>query len=159
MKKLMLATAIAAAAVGTVAQAETLRWARAGDALTLDPHAQNEGPTSAMLHQIMEPLVMRDMTGAVVPALATSWAPSEDNPNVWVFNLREGVKYHDGADFDSEDVVFSLNRAMTKDSDYKELLASVKEVRANGPMTVEIETDGPNPIMPNNLTNMFIMDQ
>lgn len=159
MKKLLLATAIAAAAVGTVAQAETLRWARAGDALTLDPHAQNEGPTSAMLHQIMEPLVMRDMTGAIVPALATSWAPSEDNPNVWVFNLREGVKYHDGADFDSEDVVFSLNRAMTKDSDYKELLASVKEVRANGPLSVEIETDGPNPIMPNNLTNMFIMDE
>ncbi len=159
MKKLLLATAIAACASGTAVQAETLRWARAGDALTLDPHAQNEGPTSAMMHQIMEPLVMRDMTGAVVPALATSWAPSEDNPNVWVFNLREGVKYHDGADFDSADVVFSLNRAMTKDSDYKELLASVKEVRAAGPLTVEIETDGPNPIMPNNLTNMFIMDQ
>ena len=53
------------------AQAETLRWARAGDALTLDPHAQNEGPTSALAHQIMEPLVMRDMTGAIVPALAT----------------------------------------------------------------------------------------
>jgi peptide/nickel transport system substrate-binding protein len=158
MKILLLATAISASLAGTMAQAETLRWARAGDALTLDPHAQNEGPTSAMLHQIMEPLVMRDMSGAMVPALATSWAPSEDNPNVWVFNLREGVKYHDGSDFDSEDVVFSLNRAMTKDSDYKELLASVKEVRASGPMTVEIETDGPNPIMPNNLTNMFIMD-
>ncbi len=159
MKKLLLATAVAACAAGSMAQAETLRWARAGDALTLDPHAQNEGPTSALLHQIMEPLVMRDMTGAMVPALATSWAPSEENPNVWVFNLREGVKYHDGADSDSEDVVFSLNRAMTPDSDYKELLASVKEVRASGPMTVEIETDGPNPIMPNNLTNMFIMDK
>lgn len=159
MKKLLLAAAVAACAAGSMAQAETLRWARAGDALTMDPHAQNEGPTSAMLHQIMEPLVMRDMTGAMVPALATSWAPSEDNPNVWVFNLREGVKYHDGADFDSEDVVFSLNRAMTPDSDYKELLASVTEVRAAGPMTVEIETDGPNPIMPNNLTNMFIMDK
>lgn len=159
MKKLMLATAVAACAAGSIAQAESLRWARAGDALTLDPHAQNEGPTSALLHQIMEPLVMRDMSGAMVPALATSWAPSEENPNVWVFNLREGVKYHDGADFDSEDVVFSLNRAMTPDSDYKELLASVKEVRAAGPMTVEIETDGPNPIMPNNLTNMFIMDK
>lgn len=159
MKKLLLATAITALASAGAAQAETLRWARAGDALTLDPHAQNEGPTSAMLHQIMEPLIMRDMTGAIVPVLATSWAPSEANPNVWVFNLREGVKYHDGADFDSEDVVFSLNRAMTTDSDYKELLASVKEVRAADSMTVEIETDGPNPLMPNNLTNMFIMDK
>ena len=69
------------------------------------------------------------------------------------------MTFHDGAAFDSEDVVFSLNRAMTPDSDFKELLASVKEVRAAGPYTVEIETNGPNPIMPNNLTNMFMMDK
>ena len=157
-KTLMLATsATAMIAAGT--SAETLRWTRAGDALTLDPHAQNEGPTSAMAHQIMETLVMRDHSGALVPSLATKWAPSEENPNVWVFKLREGVTFHDGAEFDSEDVVFSLNRAMTPDSDYKELLASVKEVRTPDKFTVEIETDGPNPIMPNNLTNMFMMDK
>lgn len=139
--------------------AETLRWARAGDSLTLDPHSQNEGPTSALAHQIMEPLVMRDMTGAIVPALATEWGPSETDPTVWVFKLREGVTYHDGAAFDSEDVVFSLNRAMTVDSDFKELLSSVVEVRAAGSHMVEIVTNGPNPIMANNLTNMFIMDK
>lgn len=142
-----------------LASAETLRWARAGDSLTLDPHAQNEGPTSALAHQIMEPLVMRDHSGAIVPALATEWAPSEEDPNVWVFNLREGVTFHDGATFDSSDVKFSLERAMTEDSDYKELLASVSEVRAPDANTIEIVTNGPNPIMPNNLTNMFIMDQ
>ena len=158
LKTLMIA-ASATAMIAASASAETLRWARAGDALTLDPHAQNEGPTSALAHQIMEPLVMRDMTGEMVPALATEWGPSEANPNVWTFKLREGVTYHDGAEFDSEDVVFSLNRAMTPDSDYKELLASVKEVRAVDKYTIEIETNGPNPIMPNNLTNMFIMDK
>lgn len=155
-------TALAAALLATTAMAasaETIRWARAGDALTLDPHAQNEGPTSALAHQIMEPLVMRDMTGAMVPALSTEWGPSEADPNVWTFKLREGVTYHDGAEFDSEDVVFSLNRAMTPDSDYKELLASVVEVRAPDKYTVEIVTNGPNPIMPNNLTNMFMMDK
>ncbi|TMM50623.1 ABC transporter substrate-binding protein [Sulfitobacter sabulilitoris] len=142
-----------------LASAETLRWARAGDSLTLDPHAQNEGPTTALNHQIMEPLVLRDMTGTMVPGLATQWAPSEENPNVWIFQLREGVTYHDGSEFDSEDVKFSLDRAMTADSDYKELLASVKEVRAADKYVIEIETNGPNPIMPNNLTNMFIMDK
>lgn len=141
------------------ANAETLRWARAGDALTLDPHAQNEGPTSGLAHQIMEPLVMRDMAGKIVPALATEWAPSKDDPNVWKFKLREGVKFHDGSEFDSEDVVFSFNRAMTKDSDYKELLASVKEVRADGKHGFDIVTNGPNPIMPSNLTNLFVMDK
>ncbi len=143
----------------SLASAETLRWARAGDSLTLDPHAQNEGPTSAFAHQVMEPLVMRDMDGKMVPALATAWGPDESDPNVWTFTLREGVSFHDGASFDSSDVKFSLERAMTKDSDYKELLASVVEVRAPDAMTIEIVTNGPNPIMPNNLTNLFIMDQ
>lgn len=143
----------------TLSYAETLRWARAGDALTLDPHAQNEGPTSTLAHQIMETLVMRDHFGALVPSLATSWMPSESDPNVWIFTLREGVTFHDGSTFDSSDVKFSLERAMTPDSDYKELLASVTEVRAPDATTIEIVTDGPNPIMPNNLTNMFIMDR
>ena len=134
-----------------LASATSLRWARSGDSLTLDPHAQNEGPTHTLAHQIYEPLVVRDMDAQMQPALATEWGPSEENPNVWVFKLREGVTFHDGAEFDSEDVVFSLNRAMTPDSDYKELLASVKEVRAPDKYTVEIETDGPNPIMPKNL--------
>jgi peptide/nickel transport system substrate-binding protein len=152
-------TAAVLAGTSSLVSAETLRWARAGDALTLDPHAQNEGPTTALNHQIMEPLLMRDMTGQIVPALATEWAPSKDDPNVWSFKLREGVTFHDGAEFDSEDVVFSFNRAMTPDSDFKELLASVKEVRATGKYTFEIVTNGPNPIMPSNLTNLFIMDE
>jgi len=158
VRHLLIAASALALVAGSVS-AETLRWARAGDALTLDPHAQNEGPTSALAHQIMEPLVMRDMTGAMVPALATDWGPSADDPNVWVFNLRQGVTFHDGAAFDSEDVKFSLDRAMTPDSDYKELLASVVEVRAPSAYVVEIVTDGPNPIMPNNLTNLFMMDK
>ncbi|VAW22164.1 ABC transporter, substrate-binding protein (cluster 5, nickel/peptides/opines), partial [hydrothermal vent metagenome] len=158
MKTMLLATLILAG-MSTFASAQTLRWARAGDALTLDPHAQNEGPTTALIHQIMEPLIIRDMSGAPVPALATEWGPSEEDPNVWWFKLREGVVFHDGAEFDSEDVVFSFNRAMTPDSDYKELLSSVTEVRANGKYGFEIVTNGPNPIMPSNLTNLFIMDK
>lgn len=146
-------------ATTSMASAETLRWARAGDALTLDPHAQNEGPTHTVRHQMYEPLIIRDVTGAFEAALATDWAPSADNPNVWVFNLREGVKFHDGADFTAEDVVFSINRAKQPNSDMKELINSIIDVRAVGDYQVEIETDGPNPILPANLTDLFIMDK
>ena len=162
IRTLLAATLLAGTmltATSTASWAETLRWARAGDALTLDPHAQNEGPTTALNHQIMEPLVVRDMSGEMVPALATEWAPDAENPNLWRFKLREGVKFHDGADFTSEDAVFSLKRAMTPDSDFKELLASVKDVRADGDYGLIIETNGPNPIMPSNLTNMFMIDK
>ncbi|MCG7627264.1 ABC transporter substrate-binding protein [Epibacterium sp. MM17-32] len=139
--------------------AETLRWARSGDALTLDPHAQNEGPTHTIRHQMYEPLIIRDVTGAFEPALATEWAPKEGDPNVWVFKLREGVKFHGGEDFTAEDVVFSFTRAKQENSDMKELIGSITEVRAVDDLTVEIVTDGPNPILPSNLTNLFIMDK
>ena len=72
----LLAAASAVALTAAAASAETLRWARAGDALTLDPHAQNEGPTHALAHQIYEGLLQRDMTGQIIPALATSWKPT-----------------------------------------------------------------------------------
>ena len=139
--------------------AETLRWARSGDALTLDPHAQNEGPTHTVRHQMYEPLIIRDTTGAFEPALATAWAPSESDPNVWVFTLRQGVTFHDGAAFTAEDVVFSFERAKQPNSDMKELIGSIVEVRAVDDYTVEMVTDGPNPILPSNLTNLFIMDK
>jgi len=151
---LLATTALSAAAVF----AETIRWARAAEALTLDPHSQNEGPTTTLMHQIYEPLIIRNMEGAMEPALALSWEPSSDNPNVWVFQLREGVTFHGGQEFNAEDVVFSLDRARTEASNFKELLTGVVEVRATGDYTVEVETDGPNPLLPNNLTNIMMMD-
>ena len=49
------------------------------------------------------------MSGAIIPSLATDWSALPDNQG-WRFNLRKGVKFHNGASFDSEDVVFSLKR-------------------------------------------------
>lgn len=154
-----LAFGLAATLAAGTASAETLRWARAGDSLTMDPHGQNEGPTHTLAHQIYEPLLQRDMAGQIIPALATSWAALEDNPNVWRFAIRQGVKFHDGADLTADDVVFSFNRAMMPTSAMKELLTSIKEVRKVDDHTVDMETNGPNPLLINNLTNLFIMDQ
>lgn len=156
-KKAIVASLLAATAMPV--SAETLRWASAGDALTLDPHSQNEGQTHTIRHQMYDALIIRDVTGAFEPALATDWGPSADDPNVWVFNLRQGVKFHNGNDFTAEDVVFSYNRAKTPTSDMKELLNSIVEIRAVGDHTVEMVTDGPNPILPANLTDLFIMDK
>ena len=158
-KNTLLIAPLLVAMMTNVAAAKTLNWARAGDSLTMDPHAQNEGPTHALSSQIYEPLIQRDMSGKQVAALATKWGPSQNNPNVWSFELRQGVKFHNGAEFDSEDVVFSFNRAMSPNSDMKELLSSVKEVRAAGKFKFEIETNGPNPIMAANLNDIYIMDR
>jgi len=137
------------------AGAQTLRWTSQADALTLDPHAQNEGPTIALTGMIYEALVTRDPTMTLQPELATDWAPVEGG---WRFALRPGVTFHGGESFEAQDVAFSIRRAMAPTSDWREQLASVVEVETPDPLTVILRTAGPNPILPNQLTNVFIMD-
>lgn len=52
-----------------------------------------------------------------VPELATEWNASEDGLT-WTFNLREGVTFHDGTDFDAEAVVFNVNRWWDPEFEY-----------------------------------------
>lgn len=159
LHRLAATSGIALLLTGAAANAETLRWARVADALTLDPHAQNEGPTSTLIHNIYETLVLRELDGSLSPRLATEWSVHPDDPTVWVFKLREGVKFHDGADFTAEDVVFSLNRARSETSDFKALHAAVADVEAVDDLTVHVKMNEPTPLYPQNLTNTFMMDQ
>jgi peptide/nickel transport system substrate-binding protein len=110
----------------TSAEARSLKWARGADALTLDPHGQNEGPTIAFNNQVYETLIARDNAHKLVPGLAVSWRLVD--PTTWEFKLRQGVKFHGGESFTADDVVFSYQRALAPTSDYKGYLASVKEI-------------------------------
>ncbi|WP_029030093.1 ABC transporter substrate-binding protein [Salinarimonas rosea] len=141
------------------ADAQTLRWARVGDALTMDPHAQNEGPTHALNHHIYETLVGRDQAGEMIGVLATDWRIDPENENAWIFDLREGVSFHNGNPFTADDVVFSIERATSPTSDMKGLHSTVTGAEKIDDYTVRIVSSGPNPLLPNNLTNTFIMDE
>ncbi|MDJ0683110.1 MAG: ABC transporter substrate-binding protein [Alphaproteobacteria bacterium] len=143
--------------IGAASAENVLRWTSQGDALTLDPQSQNEGPTTAMNQNIYESLVKRDWNLVLEPGLAESWTPLDDGN--WEFKLRQGVKFHDGADFTAEDVVFTFNRANAASSDFKEYLKTITEVKAVDDYTVHIITDNPNPILPNELTSIFIVDK
>ena len=157
---LILSTTAAALMLTTVAaDAETLRWARVGDALTMDPHSQNEGPTHTLNHHIYETLVGRAVDGTLTPRLATDWGISDEDESVWVFTIREGVKFHDGSEMTVEDVVFSLDRARTPPSGMAALHAAVEEVTAVDDTTVHVRMSGPAPLYVQNLTNTFIMSK
>jgi peptide/nickel transport system substrate-binding protein len=156
--RLFFATLLAGALLAGAAEARTVVWARSGDALTLDPHAQNEGPTHALNHHIYEPLIIRDPQGKPLPALAESWEITSD-PTVWEFKLRRGVKFHDGRPFTVDDVIFSFERAMQPTSDMKSLLSSIDQLIRVDDYTLQIKTKGPNPLLPANLTDLFIMSK
>ena len=97
--------------------ANSIKWSMKGDSLTLDPHAQNEGPTTMVSRQVYEALVTRGLDMSIGPQLATDWKAT--NPTTWVFNLRNDVTFHNGDKMTSEDVVFSILRAKQPTSDFK----------------------------------------
>lgn len=144
--------------VGT-ASAETVRWASSFDALTIDPHSQNSGRTHNFNRHIYDPLVARDLEGNLVGKLATDWYLKDGDDTVWVFELREGVTFHNGAEFTAEDVVFSINRAKSENSNIRQLHADVVSITAVDDYTVEVQMNGPSPLYVNNVTNTFIMDK
>src|SRR5712672_111371 len=92
MQRLLAVAALAFAAAAV--DAKTLRWSSQGDYLTADPMAQNELLTNSINGQVYESLVERGKKLEILPGLAESW--KQTGPTTWVFNLRKGVKWHDG---------------------------------------------------------------
>jgi len=150
-----LAAALAVAALAPTVAAKTFRWANDGDVISMDPYARQETFLLTFLGNVYEPLIQRDRHLKLEPALATEW--SQTAPDVWRFKLRHGVKFHDGTPFSADDVVFSWNRVHT--SQLKATLATVKTVRKVDDYTVEIVTDGPDPILPDELTDWYMMSK
>ncbi len=151
------AAALALLACASAAPAETFRWASTTDPQTMDPHAVNAAPVTSFLNNIYEGLVRRGKDMSIEPSLATSWEPLEDEDG-WRFHLREGVTYHDGAEFTAEDVRFSYERAASEASDVRSWFAPVTEFRVVDDYTVEFVTAAPNPLFPDSIANFLIMD-
>ena len=84
------------------------------DIYNFDPKNSAGGEFDApVFTTIYETLAWTSPSGDVLPRLATDWTISEDKMT-YTFNLREGVKFHNGADFTAHDVVYSVNRAVSQ---------------------------------------------
>ncbi|MGD1877474.1 MAG: ABC transporter substrate-binding protein [Kiloniellaceae bacterium] len=152
----------AAAAAGMLAgsagaQAETFKWAFQGDIQTLDPHGLFETFSLGFQLNFYEGLVSRTPDLQLQPGLATSWENVE--PTVWRFTLRKGVKFHNGSDFNADDVIFSVQRINSEGSDMKVIAALIKDAVKVDDYTVDLMTPQPNPILPLQLEIFMIMDK
>ena len=150
---------IALAATLSVAaiQAQTIRIADQGDALSMDPHSLNESLQLSVTSNVYEPLAGRNKDLSLAPLLASSW--KQTSPTVWRFELRRNVKFHDGTPFTADDVLFSLARAAGEGSDMKTNTNDIKEVRKVDDFTVEIETKAPFPILPDVLSIIYMVSK
>lgn len=149
--------ALAGALFAQAADAKTFRWAYQADIAGLDPHAVTEVNTQGTLMNVYETLLKRDKDLKPEPGLAESW--TQVSPTLWRFKLRAGVRFHDGRPFDAEDVVFSVMRAKSQQSDLRERARSISAARAIDPLTVEIETAYPNPILLAELCEIYMMSK
>jgi peptide/nickel transport system substrate-binding protein len=155
IKNYLLAAVLCAAAAG--ANAQTVRIANQGDALSMDPHSLNESLQLDVNNNVYDTLVQRNKDLSLAPGLATGW--KQTSPTVWRFELRKGVLFHDGTPFTADDVVFSMARTQAEGSDMKSYTNDFKAVRKIDSHTVEIETNKPFPILPDQMARVMIMSK
>jgi len=153
------ATAVlcALAMMSGLANAQTVRISNQGDALSLDPHSLNESLQLSVDLNVYDALTDRNKDLSLAPSLATSW--KQTGPEVWRFELRKNVKFHDGTPFTADDVIFSVARAAGDGSDVKSKVNDIKEVRKVDDHTIDIVTKGPFPILPDVLSDLAIMSK
>lgn len=97
-------------------------------------------------HKISDGLLGYDFDLNPVPQLATEWSIS-DSGLEYTFKLREGVKWHDGRDFTSEDVAFSILLLKESHPRGRATFAPVREVRTPDPHTAVVVLDRPAPYL------------
>jgi peptide/nickel transport system substrate-binding protein len=140
------------------AMTQTLRIGIQSPPSTLDPHWLLNLSNTGALRNIYETLVARDAQMQLKPGLAESWRPLDDT--TWEFRLRPGVRFHDGSPLTSADIVASLRRVPNvpgNPNPYTIYLAGVTAVEPVDDLTLHIRTNGPLPILPTNLTQIFIV--
>lgn len=109
---------------------------------TWDPSIMSD-TGNQILHNIYEMLLKYDAnTDTFIPVLATEYSKSDDGL-LWTFKLREGVKFHDGTDFNADAVKFSIDRTIAGQKGSAYVWDPVDEIRVVDDYTVEFALSRP----------------
>lgn len=155
------ASASGDAAQGEAADSEykdTLVFAMNTDVQSMDPQIQNDTTSEQVVKMLYNTLLKFQDDGTVVGDLAESWSVSEDKLT-WTFNLKQGVKFHNGKELTSADVKATFDRALNAEAGglrTTEIIKMFTAVEAPDPYTVTITTDGPYGPMESLMCNMSL---
>ena len=127
------------------ARADTLYVGIAQDLDSLDPHKMVAAGTKEIMFNVFEGLVKPAPSGDLIPAVAESWTISDDRLT-YTFNLRPGVKFHNGAIVTASDVAYSLQRLSSGDADIVSVdaFSNIAAIETPDEMTVVIQLAEPS---------------
>ena len=131
----------------------TLRLAMPYNPASIDPMTGRNLPDFDVLYAVFDALIDFELTTLELkPGLAKSWKFTD--PKTLVLDLVEGVKFHDGTDFDAAAVKFNLDRYKTDQrSNVKADLGDARLVEVTGKNQVTLKLNRPNAGLPSILTN------
>jgi len=132
-------------------------YSRGVELETWSPYGDSSTPGYDLWRNVMEPLVDYDWKAMrYVPVLAESWE-YEDGGRTWVFHLRKGVRFHDGAELTAADVIHSFTRMRDDENSMQaEAWQDVKEIEARDEYTVAFHLEVPRPDLNSQLYNRYI---
>jgi len=97
----------------------TFTYGRGADSVSLDPIHATDGESFVVTRQVMDTLLAFEPgTTDPIPSLATEIPQPEDGGRVYTFNIRDGVKFHDGETLDAEAIKFNYDRWKDTKNEY-----------------------------------------
>jgi len=106
-----------------------------------------------------------DKPSGLIPGLAESWSVDPMDKTKWTFNLRKGVKFHDGSEFNADAVIFNFDKLLNKDAPQFSArqgslvnfrIPSIKSYKKIDDFTVEFITHAPDSFVPYQLCYILI---
>jgi peptide/nickel transport system substrate-binding protein len=157
-----MAAALVAAglALPRAVQAQTLRMGVGAQVTSIDPEYHNISPNNAFASMVFDALVATDGQSRLKPGLALSWKPIADD--VWEFKLRPNVTFQNGRPFTADDVAFTFQRIPTivnSPGSFSTYIYSIASVEIVDPLTLRLHTKGPDPLLPADLSLVYILSR
>lgn len=142
------------------AAAQELKIGLKTEPSSLDLQYHNLAPNNQIALHLFDPLVAKDEKQLPIPGLALSWKTAGDT--VWEFKLRPNVKFHSGAAFTAEDVVFTYERAAkvpNSPSPFTLITRQMTRFEIVDALTLRIHTKEAAPLLPLDLSGLPILSR
>ncbi len=146
-------------AATSMASAQEVRIGLAAEPSSIDPHYHNLSPNNMLARHVFETLVSQDAKQALKPGLAESWKAVNDT--TWEFKLRRGVKFFDGTELTTDDVLATVKRLPNvprSPSSFAPFIAGMTFEKVDS-HTFLVKTARPAPLVPTNLSTFGIVSK